>query len=272
MRFCWENRKRLALEHQRSCFWIRNEKPWIRWIIGSIRSQSWLGIVFYPNLPLYSFRFQFRIVIWVNFNFGFLWFYFSEISLLLIWCFLCKSWSKLSDLWFRGFIFESCFQKYQNPSFLSTFHCLIWLNSKRSLEIILILLGFDPYTPLCHSICDYLIKLVSLVIILTLDGIFSMTSQSRFVSLSEELERSRFEKQIENLRHRFMIGRIRSHDASSSHATWENLSAPSLIEQMKVNGNDSHSSVSSKPLIDDEEPNPTTTPNLAYKYTCSLMI
>ena len=66
-----------------------------------------------------------------------------------------------------------------------------------------------------------------------------------------------------------MIGRMRSRDASSSCATWQNLSAPSLTERTRLDGNDSHSSISFEPLIEDEESNPTATPNLAYKYASS---
>ena len=58
-------------------------------------------------------------------------------------------------------------------------------------------------------------------------------------------------------------------DTSSSRTTWQNMSAPSSIEQMRLNDKDSHPSVSSEPLIEDEEPNLTVTPNLAYKYICS---
>ena len=112
VRFRWENRKKLVLEHQRSYFRIRNEKSWIWWLIGSIWAQSWVRDRVHPNLPLYSFRFQFRIVIWVNFNFNFSWFYFLEISLLFIRWFLRESWSKSSDFLFHGFFFESSFQKF----------------------------------------------------------------------------------------------------------------------------------------------------------------
>ena len=49
----------------------------------------------------------------------------------------------------------------------------------------------------------------------------------------------------------------------------KNLSAPSLIERTRLNGNDSHPRISSEPLIEDEGPNPTATPKYVYKYTCS---
>ena len=49
----------------------------------------------------------------------------------------------------------------------------------------------------------------------------------------------------------------------------KNLSAPSWIERRLLIGNDSHPSITSEPSFEDEEPNPTATPNLAYKYTCS---
>ena len=38
--------------------------------------------------------------------------------------------------------------------------------------------------------------------------------------------------------------------------------------QTRRNGNDSHPRVSSKPLIEEEEPNPTITPKSAYKCIC----
>ena len=49
------------------------------------------------------------------------------------------------------------------------------------------------------------------------------------------------------------------------------MGAPSLIERKKLNGSDLHPNISSEPLIEDEEPNPTVMPNLPYKYTCSSM-
>ena len=64
-----------------------------------------------------------------------------------------------------------------------------------------------------------------------------------------------------HLRRRFTIERMRWHNASSSGAMWQNLTAPSSIEQKQPNVNDSHPSISSEPLVEDEEPNPTATPN-----------
>ena len=58
---------------------------------------------------------------------------------------------------------------------------------------------------------------------------------------------------------------------SSSRVTWKNLSASSSIERTQLNSNDLHPSVSSEPLIEDEEPNPMATPKFAYLYACSLM-
>ena len=66
-------------------------------------------------------------------------------------------------------------------------YCLIGSNFKRSYEITLILRGIDPYSLLYSLIRDYLIKLMSLVIILTLDPVFSMNSQTRFVKSSNSL-------------------------------------------------------------------------------------
>ena len=45
------------------------------------------------------------------------------------------------------------------------------------------------------------------------------------------------------------------HNASSSCVTWQNVSALSLIRRMRLNGDDSHLSLSSEPLIKDEEAN-----------------
>ena len=58
-------------------------------------------------------------------------------------------------------------------------------------------------------------------------------------------------------------------NASSSHATCQNLSPPSSIKWMRLHGNDSHPKISFDFFIEDEEPNPTATSNLAYIYTCS---
>ena len=52
---------------------------------------------------------------------------------------------------------------------------------------------------------------------------------------------------------------------------WKNLGALYLIERTQLNGNDSHPSISSKPLIKDEELNLTVTPKFANLYACSLM-
>ena len=56
-------------------------------------------------------------------------------------------------------------------------------------------------------------------------------------------------------------------NASSSRTTRKNMSVPSLMKRMRLNGNNKHPSVSSEPLIEDEELNPKAMPNLAYKYT-----
>ena len=72
-----------------------------------------------------------------------------------------------------------------------------------------------------------------------------------------------------------MCGDISSFDSRSDrrdHATWKNLSVSSLIELTRLNGNDSHPSVSCEPLIEDEESKSTAMPNLAYKYACSSMM
>ena len=59
------------------------------------------------------------------------------------------------------------------------------------------------------------------------------------------------------------------HDTSSSNMMWKNLIAPSWIEWIGLNGDDSHPSVSSEPLIEDEEANQTIRPNFTYIYACS---
>ena len=73
----------------------------------------------------------------------------------------------------------------------------------------------------------------------------------------------------QHLMPRFTIGWTGSHDTSSSRTTWKNLSALSLIERERLNGNDLHPSVSSKLLIENDEPNPMVTPSFFYKLTCS---
>ena len=40
-------------------------------------------------------------------------------------------------------------------------------------------------------------------------------------------------------------------------------------QRVRLDGNNLHPSFSSKPLIEDEEANPTVTPNFAYNLTCS---
>ena len=56
---------------------------------------------------------------------------------------------------------------------------------------------------------------------------------------------------------------------SSSRATWQNLRCSFSIEQIRLNYNDSHPSISSEPLIEYETPIPTITPKFVYLYTCS---
>ena len=53
-------------------------------------------------------------------------------------------------------------------------------------------------------------------------------------------------------------------DIPSSCATWQNLSALSLLERTRLNLNNSHLDISSAPLIDDEETHQMVTPNFAY--------
>ena len=50
------------------------------------------------------------------------------------------------------------------------------------------------------------------------------------------------------------------------------INGSSLIKQTQLNVNNSHPGVSSKLLIEDEEPNPTSTPNLAYKYNLAQFL
>ena len=52
-------------------------------------------------------------------------------------------------------------------------------------------------------------------------------------------------------------------DASSSCVMWQNLSAPSLIRQMELNGDNLHPSVSAEPLIKDEETNQIVMPKFS---------
>ena len=53
-------------------------------------------------------------------------------------------------------------------------------------------------------------------------------------------------------------------DASFSRATCQNLSTPYLIGHTRLNGDDLHPSASSEPLIEDQSPDRTVTPNFAY--------
>ena len=53
-------------------------------------------------------------------------------------------------------------------------------------------------------------------------------------------------------------------DISSSRTIWKNLSTLSSIKWTRLNGNDFHPSISSKPLIEDEEAHQTVMPNFAY--------
>ena len=59
-------------------------------------------------------------------------------------------------------------------------------------------------------------------------------------------------------------------DVSSSRLTWQNMSAPSLIERTWLNGNNSHTIVSFESLIEDEEAHWMITPNFAYIYAFFL--
>ena len=68
---------------------------------------------------------------------------------------------------------------------------------------------------------------------------------------------------------RFTIGRTGIRDTSSSRTMWQNLSALAFIEWALLNGNDLHPSISSKSLIENDEPNPIVTPKFFYKLTCS---
>ena len=61
-------------------------------------------------------------------------------------------------------------------------HCVIWSNFKISSEITLVLRGMDPDSPLYSLIRDYLIKLTSLILILTWIGVLSTTAWIRFVN------------------------------------------------------------------------------------------
>ena len=120
-----------------------------------------------------QFQFQFRFFINFNFrNFSHVHSMISpQILIQIQWFFI---------LWIRSL--SLLFKDTKFPNFLSTFNRLIWSNSERSSEIILIPGGFDYYSSLYPSIRDYFLKLVSLVLILTLDRVFSMTSRSQFVS------------------------------------------------------------------------------------------
>ena len=72
-----------------------------------------------------------------------------------------------------------------------------------------------------------------------------------------------------HLEHFMKIKQQALRNISSSRMTWQNLSALSSIEWTQLNNNDSHQSISSKPLIEDEQAHQTVTPNFAYIYACS---
>ena len=59
------------------------------------------------------------------------------------------------------------------------------------------------------------------------------------------------------------------YDVSSLGLTWQNMSASSLIERKRLNGDDSHLSISSESLIEDKEANRMVNPNFSYTYACS---
>ena len=139
---------------------------------------------FCSNIPLYSCRFQFRIIILVNFNFNFRFsrFSISEISISFTWCFLCESWSKFHDFLFHGFFFQVFIQKISISLIshhISSFN-LIWV--QKISENNIISLWFDSYSQLYLLIRVNLIKLVSLVLILTWFLKNSTSTQNRFVN------------------------------------------------------------------------------------------
>ena len=59
------------------------------------------------------------------------------------------------------------------------------------------------------------------------------------------------------------------YNALSSHATWRNLSAPSLLKRTRLNGDDLHPCISFEPMVEDEESHRMIVPNFSYKYTYS---
>ena len=144
--------------------------------------QSRVRILFHPNLSSYSLIFHFRIVIeFISISISdFREFQFRKFLSCSFNDFFAKSYP-------NSVIFDSVdsslspLSKNIKLPFLSPFHHPIWSNSKRSSEITLIPCGFDPYSPLHPSICDLILKLVSLDTVLTLDRVFSTTSWSRFV-------------------------------------------------------------------------------------------
>ena len=76
-------------------------------------------------------------------------------------------------------------------------------------------------------------------------------------------------KYDQHLMHLMEIKRLALHDASSSLATWKNLSAPSSIKHKGLNGDNSYPNVSFELLIKDEEADQTTAPKFTYLYPCS---
>ena len=57
-----------------------------------------------------------------------------------------------------------------------------------------------------------------------------------------------------------------------THGTWQNLDAPSYIQQVQLNCNNLKPDISSEPLIDEFNLDPMVTPNLPYKLRCSLTL
>ena len=107
-------------------FWWKALNPASNWINSSFlnpASNLGLGIVFHPNLSLYSFRFHFRNIIWVNFNFNFdfSWILIWEISLLFIQWFLRKITSKFSDFWFVNSSLSPLSKNIKLPNFYPHF-------------------------------------------------------------------------------------------------------------------------------------------------------
>ena len=75
-----------------------------------------------------------------------------------------------------------------------------------------------------------------------------------------------------HLEHQIKIKRRRLDMLLLTRATWLHLDGTSEIQRSRLNRNNSHSCISSEPLIEDQILDQTVTPNSPYKYRCSSTV